>query len=419
MSIERDLISKVLLDRDLTPVSEAGVTAEFFQSSEHREVYKFIVEHHRDYSSVPSPEALKRNYPSYKVSEPGDPLQYYVDQICLDFEDMLMQDALVKATDEYEAGDTTGAKRTIAQCLTRVNQTTTRVNAIDLTHNARDRVAKYREYSKSGGALKGISTGFSMIDAATGGMQPGQLFVFVGPPKAGKSTMMLLSAMFANMGFYKPLFIGFEMSNQEQAERHDAIRSGISATRLRDGKLRKEDVQALEAMTKRLELMPEMIFTADSTSSSTLSGVTGLIEKYDPDVVYIDGMYMMDDEFGETKGSPQALTNLTRGFKRMAQNLHIPVAISTQALLWKMDRKRGLTTNSIGYSSSFAQDADVLVGVERTDDDNRNRVKILDGRNVKRMQIDVLWDWDNGTFEEVDINEDEGGVSDEEAAQNF
>jgi hypothetical protein len=124
---------------------------------------------------------------------------------------------------------------------------------------------------------------------------------------------------------------------------------------------------------------------------------------------------MMDDENGEPKGSPQALTNLTRGLKRMSQRLQIPFAISTQVLTWKINRKRGVTTDSIGYTSSFAQDADVLIGVEPTDDDTVNKIKILDGRNVKRMEIYVKWDWDDGTFEEVEDEEPD----DEDAATRF
>jgi hypothetical protein len=126
---------------------------------------------------------------------------------------------------------------------------------------------------------------------------------------------------------------------------------------------------------------------------------------------------MLEDENGEPKGSPQALTNITRGFKKMSQNLGIPIAISTQVLSWKMDRKRGVTTASIGYSSSFAQDADVLIGVEPTEDENRNKIKVLDGRNVKRMEIYVEWDWDEGTFRELEP-EDLLEVNDEEAAAN-
>jgi replicative DNA helicase len=221
--------------------------------------------------------------------------------------------------------------------------------------------------------------------------------------------------MFASMGFYRPLFIGFEMSNDEQAERHDAIRAGVSHSKLRDGALPAEDFKKVERMTRQLESMPAMIFTADSSSTSTLTAIAGMIDKYNPDVVYIDGVYMMEDENGEAKGSPQALTNITRGLKKMAQNTNLPVAISTQVLTWKMDRKRGVTTSSIGYASSFAQDSDVLIGVEPTDDPDINKVKILDGRNVKRMEIYVKWDWETGDFEEMEpdeINE----MSDEDAA---
>jgi replicative DNA helicase len=205
------------------------------------------------------------------------------------------------------------------------------------------------------------------------------------------------------------------MSNEEQEERHDAIRAGVSHNKLRNGTLSAEDYRDLEKMTRRMELNPPMIFTADATSTSNLSGISALVEKYRCDVVYVDGVYMLEDENGEPKGSPQALTNITRGFKKMAQNLGIPFAISTQALTWKMDRKRGLTTASIGYSSSFAQDADVLIGVEPTEDDNVNKIKILDGRNVKRMEIYVEWDWDEGTFNELEP-EDLLEVTDAEAA---
>jgi replicative DNA helicase len=418
VSIERDLISKILRERDLAVVSDGGVTPAFFQSHEHREAFKFILDHQREYSQVPTLEAFERNYPTYRVAEAGDTLQYYVDEIAKDYKAYLLEDWLVKITDLYDAGEHDAAVNSLAQCLTQVNQEVTKVRAVDITQTGEERLARYREYSKTNGALKGISTGFSMLDAATGGMQPGQLFTFVGPPKAGKSTMLLLSAMFANMGFYRPLFIGFEMSNEEQEERHDAIRTGISHKKLREGALSGEETRELDKMLRRLENFPAMVFTADSTSSSTLSAIAALVEKFKPDVVYIDGVYMLQDEETGEHNTPQALTNITRGLKRMAQNLQVPFAISTQVLTWKMDRKRGVTTASIGYASSFGQDSDVLIGVEPTDDDTVNKVKILDGRNVKRMEIYVKWDWETGVFEEID-REDLEEVSDEEAATKF
>jgi replicative DNA helicase len=411
VSVERDLISKILHERDLTVVADSGVTPSFFQKFDHREAFKFILDHQRQYSQVPSEEAFARNYPTYRITEAPDTVQYYADTLAEHYSIYLLEDGLVQATDAFDEGDIEGAKTFLVQTLQKVNQEISKTRFSDLTENGPKRIERYMAYAKADGALKGISTGFSMIDQATGGMQPGQLFTFVGPPKAGKSTMMLLADMAAHRGFYRPLFIGFEMSNEEQEERHDAIRAGVSHKRLRDGTLKGEEMRELERMMRRMELMPAMIFSEDATSTSTLSGIAALVDKFKPDVVFVDGVYMMEDELGERKGSPQALTNLTRGFKTMAKNLHIPFAISTQVLEWKMDRKRGVTTGSIGYASSFAQDSDVLIGVEKTDDESVNKIKILDGRNVKRMEIFVQWNWETGDFVEL---EDPEGVAEDD-----
>lgn len=402
MSIERDLISKILLERDLSVVTDMGVKPQFFQNSEHRQAFESILAHQAQYSTVPPIDTFRRDYPKYRVTDAGDAMQYYVDEIRYNYSLFLLEEGLTKAVDLYDSGQDTASKDEIARLLNQLNMEVVGSKAVDLTQTGADRLERYRLYSKMDGSLKGIPTGIPTIDYATGGMQPQQLFTFVGPPKAGKSTLLLLAMIAASQGFWRPLFIGFEMSNEEQEERHDSIRAGVSHRRLRDGRLERGEMERLERMTRRMEAMPPMIFSEDVDSSLTLSGVASQVERYKPDVVYIDGVYMMEDENGEAKGSPQALTNITRGFKMMAKNRKVPIGISTQVLGWKMDRKRGVTTQSIGYSSSFAQDSDVLIGVEPTDEDDVNKIKILDGRNVKRMETYVRWDWDTGAFEELE-----------------
>lgn len=415
MSVERNLISKILRERDLSVASDAGVTAKFFQDHEHRQAYEMILEHQVKYGTVPTLEAFQRDFPadSYRLTKAEDAMGYYVDTLTRDYSNLILEDGLVEATDLFDSGDIEEAQRVMAQTQNRLNQETSRSKVTDITQTTDERIKRYKMYSKTESHLKGISSGFDSIDAATGGYQKKQLITMVGPPKAGKSTMMLLCAMAAHRGYYRPLFIGFEMTNEEQEERHDSLRAQISATRLRDGNLKREEMQRLERMARRLDSMPMLAFSEDTNSSLTLSGVAAQIDKYKPNCLFVDGMYMMDDEYGEAKGSPQAITNTTRGFKRMAQNFDIPICISTQVLEWKMDRKRGVTTSSIGYSSSFGQDSDVLIGVEKTDDEMINKIKILDGRNVKRMEQLVLWDWDTGTFTELD---DAPEVEDAEAS---
>jgi replicative DNA helicase len=227
----------------------------------------------------------------------------------------------------------------------------------------------------------------------------------VGPPKAGKSTLALMAARAAHSYGERPLFMGFEMSNEEQEERFDAINSQISHSRLRNGELKRSEWEKLERSIHSIANMQSFWFSSDSRSATTLTGMQGKVETLKPTFLVVDGVYMMDDEFGEAKGSPQALTNLTRGFKRMAQNLQIPIVITTQVLEWKLSKKRGITTDSIGYSSSFAQDSDVVLGVEKTDLPAVNKIKVVAARNCPPIETHVQWDWDTGSFVELETDQ--------------
>jgi len=75
-------------------------------------------------------------------------------------------------------------------------------------------------------------------------------------------------------------------------------------------------------------------------------------------------------------------------------------------LNWKM-KKGQVTADSIGYSSSFHQDADVIFGLQREDEhvDDTRVLKILDSRNSGRVDVSLLWDWGTGTFREIDASD--------------
>lgn len=143
------------------------------------------------------------------------------------------------------------------------------------------------------------------------------------------------------------LFVGFEMTNEEQEERLDAINAGISHTRLRSGRLKAKEEQQLGEAVSALADGPPFLLSSDASAMTTLSGIAAKIDTTKPSIVFIDGVYMMEDEHGERKGSPQALTNITRGLKKLAMARQIPIVISTQALSYKIG-KSGITQDAIG-----------------------------------------------------------------------
>jgi replicative DNA helicase len=375
-------------------------------------VWEWIVEHWKSYSAVPTAQALKADFPTYKLLKSDDTLLFLIDEMRVRRRYSMLQDTVFEAAELMDDRKVEEALRAMSVGMTGLQIETASNVDTNVVETWETRMAEYRELRNLEGGLRGIPCGFPSIDYALSGLQKGQLITFVGLPKSGKSTMAMVMALAAhNYGETVPLFLGFEMSNAEQEARHDAMLAKIDHHKLLTGKLTDKEMDALELALRRRKSMHPFYLSSDVSSSSTVSGVTAKLEQYHPDILIVDGVYMMVDEITGEQNTPQALTNITRSLKRMAQTANIPVVITTQALSWKVSRKKGLTSDGIGYSSSFLQDSDAVLGVESVEGaEDLKKVSVLDARSAPRMAILIRWDWSTGEFSE----ESEAEVGDEE-----
>jgi replicative DNA helicase len=263
---------------------------------------------------------------------------------------------------------------------------------------------EYVELKSLPNGLRGLPTGFPTIDAATSGLQDGQLVVIIAPPKTGKSTLALQIALNIHREQKKvPMFQSFEMTNQEQLNRYDAMRSLISHHRLITGTLTAEEEARYQRILKNLDKVEHKFWLVDSAAGQTVSSIASKIQTLQPDIVFIDGVYLMIDEQSGEANTPQALTNITRSLKRLAQKSKLPIVISTQVLTWKMKGGK-VTADSIGYSSSFFQDADVILGLQREDEeiDDTRLLRVVASRNSGPAEATLDWQWAEGRFREID-----------------
>lgn len=405
---EQLLISKVIEEGDLGPVADAGITPEYFLDSNCRAVFQQILDYKSEHGAVPLVRRLKRDFPRFNLVSVPEPWSELTSEMRHLHDLAVIEETLAEVVEIYDDRDPLKLAKALEEIKSRLHKTLTDLESsvpnmkdTNLAETGPERWERYEALRNRVDELLGIPSGFARLDRALQGFQDGQLIVFVGPPKAGKSTMMLLAALAAHAMHKMPLLIGFEMSNEEQEQRIDAITAKVSHHRLRGGNLTDDERKRLKRRLNSWESEGDFLLSNDTMSTTTLTGVESKVDKYRPALLIVDGTYMMQDENGEKPGSPQALTNLTRGFKRMAQNKNIPIIITTQVLEWKMDKKVGITANSVGYSSSFSQDADALIGVENTDDPMIKKVKVVIARNSPPVEIAVRWDWETGEFTEL------------------
>jgi len=275
-------------------------------------------------------------------------------------------------------------------------------NDLEITQAAKDAKREY-EFRKSNPGLLGLPTGFPTMDASTSGLQPGQLVVIVAPPKTGKSTLALQIAINCQLNGKIPMFMSFEMSNTEQKNRYYSMRARISYQRLMSGTLVQEEEDNFYAKVDEIQKENDKFWFVDSSNGQTVSSVASKVQSKNPDIIFIDGTYLMVDEVTGESNTPQAITSITRSLKKLAMKINKPIVISTQALAWKM-RGGQVTADSIGYSSSFHQDADVIFGLQREDEnvDDTRLLRVIAARNSGLKGVSLMWDWNTATFREMD-----------------
>lgn len=404
--IQNAALSKIILDGEILPFIEAKIDAKFFPDPDHRKVFEMVMEHYRKYSAPPTPEVIAKAYPTYKTADFPERVTYYLNQLQQDRKRVILTEyvqAYANRMNKEEPGPTIGddleliLRRGMAQAAHEISHG----KDTDFFLSGGRILERIKERAAEPGKIRGIHTGFPTLDEITGGLQKEHLITFVGLPKAGKSSAVLKMAYHARVeDDAKVLFLTFEMSTEEQEDRLLSLMTGIDLTQIDRGRLNDIEVANIEKAMRTRSTMSGFTITSDISSALTLTGVQSKVIQYQPNLLIVDGVYLMDDETGHDQGSPQALTALTRGFKRMAQNMEIPIVITTQALAWKS--KGGININSIGYSSSFIQDSDKILGTEASIEvPSLSTIKVMGQRTGRNGNVYIEMDWGIGRIEEV------------------
>jgi len=403
MSTESKLLSGVIQVRDLSPLFENNVSDHWFTDDDDKRVWVFLRTHFSKYAECPSEEVVKANFPAYVIQPLTDSIDYLIDEIVDKRRKNSIVSTLRSAVDEIQNNkDHESALLLMQSGIVKLEEEglnkTSDVNLITTTES------RWEDYlfRKNNPGLLGVATGFPTIDAVTNGLQKGQLIVIVATPKTGKSTLALQIANNIHNQNLSPMFQSFEMTNREQQNRYDSMRAQISHNRLITGALNSDEEKRYQEALNKMSEDENDFWLVDSAHGVTVSAIHSKIQTLQPDVVFIDGVYLMMDEQTGESNTPQALTGITRSLKRLAQKTNKPIVITTQALNWKT-KKGKVSTDSIGYSSSFLQDADVVFGLEREDEevDDTRTLKVMAARNSGNVEASLMWDWASGLFREM------------------
>lgn len=409
-NVDKLFVSKILQDGE---ISEEVANVPFdFVSTEgaYRSGYIYIRNYHAEHGKVPTLRVFMNDNPRTEIIKVDEPISDIVKRLTDKYRKGVMDESLLRL---YPT-DTTMPKPSmdestniLAQLVAQLHTAVPVTTDEDVTTTGAERLARYQERRDNPGTLVGVTTGFPTLDRATQGLQKGQLITLTGLTKASKSTLALLVAMAGQEAGETVAYFTYEQTVEEQGRRLDAYRAGINDNLLNSGTLNEEQ---WAKVTRGVHLTENLVPLVFSENTMTVSAIAAKIDLINPSVVIVDGVYMMDDENGEKRQSPQALANIVAGLKFLAMRRKICIIAVTQST---PARTKGeiLNGDSVMGSRAFTHYSNVVIGVERVEDSPKMRkLRVLMSRSCANVDVMLEFDYDTGTFEEI-----EGYELDEEA----
>jgi replicative DNA helicase len=226
--------------------------------------------------------------------------------------------------------------------------------------------------------ITGTPSGFTDLDDRTGGFQRGNLIVVAARPSMGKSAFVANVAENAALGIGHPehrahpvVLFSLEMSESELAQRFVASQARIAGDELRRGRVAEQKWPKILEATNRLSKAP--LYVDDSSDIGVLevrakarrlhhqlehAGGLGLI--------IVDYLQLMRHE-GRVENRVEQVSQVSRGLKSLARELHVPVIAVSQlsrAVEQRGGEKRPILSD-LRESGAIEQDADLVMFLYR------------------------------------------------------
>ena len=399
MDIETAIITICAMSPDLNYATaiDAAVTSELFEG-EGKAIWQFAERFIKAHGRGPTVEAIQAQHPSFEPSFPSEPITYYIEQLKRKHAFNLTIDAIKSAHKHLNAREVEDAVAALSEAMRQI-QDTTQSSEADLDWKATS-VQRFDEYKhlRNINGIDGYTTPFPTLDEATQGIHDGEFILVAARQGVGKTWLSNIMAHQNLKQGLRVLYFTKEMPSRQIARRFDALTYSLPYQDLRRGALDSFREREWAQKAKSPDIEGELFIVGEE--SGGVAHVAAKIERYKPDIIYIDGMYLMEDD-QRARESWQKIGNISRDLKRLSKRVNKPIIATVQ-----LNRN---ATNQAGDAANIAmgdiaKDADVILGLFQDEDQRlarRMTLKVLKQREGDRPEIECDWDMGNMIFGEA------------------
>lgn len=205
----------------------------------------------------------------------------------------------------------------------------------------------------------GIPTGFGTYDLLCGGLHPGDLVIVAARPGMGKTAWVLKAMLNMAERGVPSLLWEFEMGKSQVAQRLASIISGISLTKIRNGKLTQPEYESVVKAFRHIESLPIYIETdVLATIYDIMVRTRRLKNKHGIQIVAMDHILLAAST---SDNLTQELGFISRQMKKLAMDLQIPSLVISQ-LNRKVEERNDKrpVLSDLRQSGNLEEDADLV-----------------------------------------------------------
>ena len=225
--------------------------------------------------------------------------------------------------------------------------------------------------SKASGKTLRIPTGFYSLDRFTyGGFNAGNLVILAARPSVGKTAIMLQMAKAAAYAGKAVNLFNLEMTNTELAQRFLFSTELVTPLQMARGEV---EWNAFESASSFFASKPIYMNDSASSADEIISRITLNSQAGKCDIAFIDYLGLINMGGGSRTPLYQAIAETTKRLKQIAKACGIPIVLLCQLNRASASEKRPPALYDLRDSGSIEQDADIVLMLERANDDEEGK----------------------------------------------
>ena len=406
-SLEHQAISKIVEYQDFHTVEKCHIDESYFFSPECRTIFEYLKTHFHSkhtFNSVPSFQLVAQIFPGFQYAPSTDSLMTLLDQIRLS---RMRVEALDYGEKIMKLADTNPrmALDMMREAAATMSSRHEMQNDMMLS-DAFDELWSDYQTVATGHGITGLPWPWAPLNEATQGMHPGEFLLIFGRPKSMKTWASLYVVTLLNMyANARVLVYSLEMKPKVILRRISAIRAVVNYKKLLSGKLQPADCERffqilyqVKNESRMAKVTPQdgprtpALMVTGGGGNNGINFLHSKIREFKPDIILIDGLYLMNDDRGGKKTVDwKAIAHISQDTKVTAREFNIPILATAQANRKADKDVRNADVSEIAYTDALGQDTDFSIRVgKRIDKSSKEPELVLAFPGSRETDLDAL-----------------------------